>query len=59
MAQDAGKGRRTEIRQINGMIAERGRQIGVKTPANDAMRELVLKLERGEIQRGIDAVKGV
>src|SRR6266704_2431462 len=41
MLQDVMKGRRTEINYLNGYVAEQGRQVGVKTPLNDRIVELV------------------
>jgi 2-dehydropantoate 2-reductase len=41
MLQDVIKGRRTEINYLNGYVAEQGRQVGVKTPLNDKIVELV------------------
>jgi 2-dehydropantoate 2-reductase len=41
MLQDVMKGRRTEINYLNGYVSEQGRQVGVKTPFNDKIVELV------------------
>ncbi len=41
MLQDVMKGRRTEINYLNGYVAEQGRQVGVKTPLNEKIVELV------------------
>jgi 2-dehydropantoate 2-reductase len=41
MLQDVMKGRRTEINYLNGYVAEQGKQVGVKTPLNDRIVELV------------------
>ena len=41
MLQDVMKGRRTEINYLNGYVADQGRQVGVKTPMNDKIVELV------------------
>ena len=40
-AQDLSRGRRTEIDALNGYVAERGRALGVPTPANQALHALV------------------
>ena len=50
MAQDILKGRRTEIEQMNGLIARKGREIGVPAPSHEKLTELVTKVERGEIK---------
>ena len=49
MAQDMEKGRRTEIQFMNGFIAEKGRLVGIPTPAHEKLTEVVTKVERGEL----------
>jgi 2-dehydropantoate 2-reductase len=49
MAQDMEKGRRTEIQFMNGFIAEKGRQVGIPTPAHVRLTEVVTRVERGEL----------
>ncbi len=39
--QDVLKGRRTEVDYLNGYVSEQGRRVGVKTPFNDAVVEVV------------------
>jgi 2-dehydropantoate 2-reductase len=41
MLQDVMKGRRTEIEYLNGYVSAEGRRVGVKTPFNDAIVDLV------------------
>jgi 2-dehydropantoate 2-reductase len=48
MLQDLDAGRDTEVDVVNGGIAERGRELGIPTPCNDAVVELVHSMERGE-----------
>jgi 2-dehydropantoate 2-reductase len=50
MAQDILKGRRTEIEQMNGLIARKGTEIGVPAPSHVKLTELVTKIERGQLQ---------
>ena len=50
MAQDILKGRRTEIEQMNGLIARKGAEIGVPAPSHVKLTELVTKIERGQLQ---------
>ncbi len=50
MGQDMVKGRRTEIDFINGYIVRKGEEIGLATPANAALTEIVKRVERGELQ---------
>lgn len=48
--QDMLKGRRTEVDYINGLVSQKGKDVGVPTPANDAAIEFMKRLERGELQ---------
>jgi 2-dehydropantoate 2-reductase len=50
MAQDIGKGRRTEIDFMNGYIVDKGRMLGIPTPSHEKLVDLVRKIERGEIE---------
>jgi 2-dehydropantoate 2-reductase len=46
--QDQKKGRRTELDHITGTVVRKGREAGVRTPANDAVIELAGEITRGE-----------
>jgi 2-dehydropantoate 2-reductase len=59
LAQDIVKGRRTEIDGINGLIVEKGLQTGIPTPANRDIWQLVKRLEHGELEAGLDTVRGL
>jgi len=48
MLQDIEAGRKTEIRQLNGMISRLGSAVGVSTPLNDVLTRLVLGLEASQ-----------
>ena len=50
MAQDMRKGRRTEIQLMNGFIAEKGRLMGIATPAHEKLTDVVTRVERGELK---------
>lgn len=41
------KGRRSEAEQLNGLVAQRGAELGIATPANDALIEVARRIERG------------
>jgi 2-dehydropantoate 2-reductase len=41
MAQDVKKGRHSEIDYMNGLICQKGREVGVPTPFNDAIVEVM------------------
>jgi 2-dehydropantoate 2-reductase len=49
MGQDMLKGRRTEIEFINGFIVDKGESIGIPTPANAALTDIVKRVYRGEM----------
>jgi len=49
MAQDMHKGRRTEIQFMNGFIADKGKALGIPTPAHVKLTEVVTRVERGEL----------
>ena len=42
------RGRRTEVDFLNGYICDRGRENGIATPFNDAVRAMVHEIENGE-----------
>ena len=48
MLQDLDAGRETEVDVVNGGVASKGRELGIPTPHNDAVVELVHSMERGE-----------
>ena len=50
MGQDMVKGRRTEIEFLNGFIVDKGKEVGVPTPANAALTDIVKRVEKGELQ---------
>ncbi len=48
MLQDLDAGRETEVDVVNGGVASKGRELGIPTPCNDKVVELVHSMERGE-----------
>ncbi len=56
MAQDIFKGRRTETDFINGFVAAKGEEIGVRAPLHAAMNALVKKVERREVKPGVEHI---
>lgn len=50
MGQDMMKGRRTEIQFLNGLVARKGDEIGIETPANKVLTDIVIRVERGELK---------
>lgn len=49
LLQDVIKGRRTEVDYLNGFIVRKGEEVGVATPMNRAIADLMRKLEKGEL----------
>ncbi len=50
LLQDVLKGRRTEIDYLNGYVCEQGRQVGVKTPVNDAVVQEIRRYPVGTLK---------
>ena len=50
MGQDMQKGRRTEIEFLNGYVVREGEKVGLACRANAALTDIVLRVERGELQ---------
>jgi 2-dehydropantoate 2-reductase len=46
--QDIVKGRRTEIDYLNGLVADKGAEVGVPAPTHRALVQVVHEVERGE-----------
>jgi len=44
------KGRRSEMEFIPGVVARKGRELGIPTPCNDAVVEIDRRINRGEIR---------
>lgn len=59
MGQDMEKGRRTEIEFMNGYIVDEGRRVGVPTPVNAAIVQVVQEVQAGERAPGPDNVHRV
>lgn len=49
MLQDIDRGRRTEVRYLNGYVVRKGREHGVATPVNAALQEIVEEIDRGHL----------
>ncbi|RVT96014.1 2-dehydropantoate 2-reductase [Rhodovarius crocodyli] len=56
MGQDIAKGRRTEIEFLNGLVVTRGRELGIPTPVNAALVEVVKKVEAGQVPPAPDLI---
>ncbi len=56
LAQDVGKGRKTEIDSLNGYVVRRGRQLGISTPVNEQIVRLTKRIESGELEPSLSAL---
>ena len=52
LLQDHWKGRITEVDHFNGFVVRKGREKGVPTPVNEAVRQLMKRIERKELSSG-------
>jgi len=57
LLQDVLKGRRTEIDYLNGLVARKGREVGIPTPMNDVVITVTKQVESGEIKPGPENLK--
>lgn len=56
MLQDIEHGKPTEVDAINGSVCAYGRKVGVPTPCNDKVVEIIHKIEKGELKPSFDNV---
>ena len=49
MLQDLEKGKKTEVDAINGVVCAFGRKVGVSTPMNDKVVDIIHRIENGEL----------
>ena len=57
LLQDHWKGRITEVDHFNGFVVRKGREKGIPTPVNEAVRRLMKRIERKEIASGLGALE--
>lgn len=50
MGQDIRKGRRTETDGINGLVALRGKEVGIDATLHDRVNEAIKRIERGDLR---------
>ena len=53
LAQDLMKSRKTEVDYLNGYVVQRGAEVGIPTPINEAMVAVTRRVESGELQPSI------
>ena len=51
--------RKTEIDYLNGLVSDKGREIGVETPYSDAVTQVLKGVESGEFEVGMDNIQRV
>ena len=56
---DVAAGRPTEVDYVNGLVARRGRDIGVAAPLNEAITTLVKRVIQGELQPGTSILESL
>ena len=59
MAQDVRKGRRTETDAINGLVARKGRELGIVVGAHEKVHDIIRRIERGELAPGTELARGI
>jgi 2-dehydropantoate 2-reductase len=57
MWQDIEKGRKTEVDFVNGYVMRKGKQVGVKTPANELVTTVIKQIEEGKKSPGLQNLK--
>ncbi len=57
MLQDIEHGKKTEVDAINGSVCAYGRKVGVPTPFNDKVVEIIHAIEDGQLSPSFDNVK--
>jgi len=48
MWQDIEKGRKTEVDFVNGYVVRKGKEVGMKTPANEMVTKIIKEIEEGK-----------
>jgi 2-dehydropantoate 2-reductase len=56
MLQDLEKGKMTEVKMINGFVCEQGDKLGIDTPFNDTVVEIITKIEKGELPLSMENI---
>lgn len=59
VGRDVAKGRRTEVDFTNGLIAAKGRELGVAAPTHAALTALMRRIDRGELKPDAKNVEGL
>ena len=57
MLQDIERNKKTEVDSINGAVCAQGRKVGVPTPCNDKVVEIIHRIENGELKASWENLK--
>jgi len=57
MWQDIEKGRKTEVDFVNGYVVRKGKEVGLKTPANELVTKIIREIEEGKRKPDIANLK--
>lgn len=57
LLQDVMKGRKTEVDYLNGFVVCRGREVGVRTPMNQAILDIMRKIEFGKLRPDVSNLR--
>jgi len=57
MWQDIEKGRKTEVDFVNGYVMKKGKEVGVKTPANELVTKVIKEIEDGKKSPQLENLK--
>jgi 2-dehydropantoate 2-reductase len=57
MWQDIEKGRKTEVDFVNGYVVRKGKEVGLKTPANELVTKVIKEIEDGKRKPSLENLK--
>ncbi|MDD5397818.1 MAG: ketopantoate reductase family protein [Dehalococcoidia bacterium] len=57
MWQDIEKGRKTEVDFVNGYVVRKGKEVGLKTPANELVTKVIKEIEEGKRKPSLENLK--
>ncbi len=59
VGRDVARGRRSEIDFTNGLVAEKGEEVGVPAPTHAALTALVRRIDAGKLKPGPENIAGI
>ena len=59
VGRDVARGRRSEIAFTNGLVAEKGAEVGVPAPTHAALTDIVMRIDRGELKPDPANIEGI